>query len=898
MNDGIKEFMIERGWTTAAEIPISPQNARFGTLDPAVVGDLTVRYAARQFKHGLYQHQVEAITSAARGGNVCLATGTASGKTALFHAAAIRIIGAEHKSKVLCLYPMKALASEQETRWQNSLKTVFSDARVCRIDGSVPMKQRDNLLRSSHIAVMTPDVVHAWLLPKCGSPVVRQFLSRLKLVVVDEAHAYTGVFGSNSAFLFRRLRHICSILGTTPQFVAASATISNPFDHLQRLTGRPFTIVDEASNGSARQPVQITLARPPEDADAMSTLTELLAQVALDDHSRFIAFLDSRKQVELVASIMARHHDEALESEQTELSEPAIDATMDADSSEPDDEVPPIESSLRYLNGLSVLPYRAGYEEVDRHHIQARLSAGTLRGVVSTSALELGIDVAGLDTAVLLGVPASSTSLKQRIGRIGRHKPGHVLIVHSGSVLDDAVFAAPERLLSRPPAESALYLENPRIQYIHALCLARLGGEHDQASSAVPTSVEASIKSEVEWPSGFLTLAQLERSGQVPGDLQAMKEEAGDFPHYVYPLRDVEAQFKAVMKRGPEEIPFGSLSYSQCLREAYPGAIYRYATRPFRVYSVGVRSREVRMRPDKAYVTKPTMLPTLVFPNLRGGNVFRAVSCAELMSLECNLQVREWVGGFTERRGATETTFTYPLHGSGSPVQFDQSAFFRNYFTTGVVLLHPAMSKEGVNREALHKLLLESLLLYVPFERTDIRSASDKLRIDWGESKTGQRFACIYDSTYGSLRLSGRLLDHHVLEAALQAGVDLAVQGELDAVTIETMQLLASAPKSGIVEIDVSRLADGGVDGRDTDDEVRVILEGSSGLLLLENNQEFWVEKIYWHPRENCLYYRGRPRWLRAEVNQMVVPVNRVAEIPGESKMGYYSPASGDIRSE
>lgn len=133
-----------------------------------------------------------------------------------------------------------------------------------------------------------------------------------------------------------------------------------------------------------------------------------------------------------------------------------------------------------------VMPYRSGYEENDREAIQERLSSGELAGVISTSALELGLDLPGINTVVLVGVPQSSTSLRQRIGRVGRRGPGRVIVIDSGGIGDSVAFRQPERLLDRAPAQSSLYLENRRIQYIHALCFAAPGGEYDMLIGAQP----------------------------------------------------------------------------------------------------------------------------------------------------------------------------------------------------------------------------------------------------------------------------------------------------------------------------------------------------------------------------------------------------------------------------
>jgi len=201
-----------------------------------------------------------------------------------------------------------------------------------------------------------------------------------------------------------------------------------------------------------------------------------------------------------------------------------------AGAEEPDDDesdvAHPVDDSV--LARLSVLPYRSGYEARDRTEIQTRLARGQLDGVISTSALELGMDIPHLDAVVLLGVPLSSTSLQQRIGRVGRRKPGRVLILHSGSASDEVLFEQPGEVLRRPLSSSTLYLENPNIQCIHALCLARAGGEHDALLTALGEGTDQEIRSAVAWPDGFLDIAGKERSGTLPVHLQSLRAQAGD----------------------------------------------------------------------------------------------------------------------------------------------------------------------------------------------------------------------------------------------------------------------------------------------------------------------------------------------------------------------------------
>lgn len=834
---------------------------------------------AKAHPAGLYLHQAEAINRFASGENVCLATGTASGKTTLFHGAAVEVFAQDPGAKVVCLYPLKALANEQEVRWRDAMPLAISNCRVGRISGDVPVKTRAQILRQSQVVVMTPDVMHAWLLPNADNKSVQSFLRQLRLIIVDEAHSYTGVFGSNASFLFRRLRHLCDILGGEPRFVAASATIASPQSHLHLLTGLEFTVVDETYNGAHRHPTTLTLLNPPIGEDLLSTLAKLFQRIADESGRRLIAFVDSRKQVELLTSISIRgQHDE---SEGEELDESEEPASYKA-----------VEDSLSFLKRLSILPYRSGYEEEDRRLIQSRLSDGSLKGVISTSALELGIDIPSLDTAVLVGVPASSTSLRQRIGRVGRHKPGEVFVVNTGSIYDEAVFAEPETLLTRPPAEGALYLNNQRIQYIHALCLARLGGEHDKVAGQI--SDDFSFESRVEFPPGFRELCEMERTGQVPVELQAMKHESGDNPNHAFPLRDVESSFKMIFKNGPEEYSLGSLTYSQCLREAYPGAVYRYVTRAYRVYQVNLRSKEVRVRKERGYITKPSTLPTLVFPNLSPGNIFQQIQLGALTAVECNLQVREWLNGFSERRGNTEFMVSYPHINARASFSYPHSSFFRNYFTSGLVFFHPVICQEGVNRDLLASLLFEAFLLAVPFERNDVNKAVDKLRAKWDVIEKDTRFLSVYDSTYGSLHLSGKFLEPAVLREALHHLVDLANQQEIDVATkCAALAIGCESDKELISPGQCDYVPTGSDESR-----VRVVVPGSQGLHLTHGNEPFYIQRVYWNPKENGLFYKGRLESMLNPDDSLLTPVQRVQAIPGDSQMGWYDLETGDLQPE
>lgn len=195
-----------------------------------------------RFANGLYSHQAAAISAALQGDNVCLATSTASGKSLVFQAVACHFALSNPKALTIAIYPARALVQDQLGKW-NAMAASFG-VRVGQIDGSVKLKERQDILDSSAIVVMTPDVVHSWLLRMAAENLAN--LQRLRLVVIDEAHVYNGVFGTNAAYLFRRL----AVLAAPHQVIASTATIGEPNTFLKQLTGRSFTLFTKADEGS------------------------------------------------------------------------------------------------------------------------------------------------------------------------------------------------------------------------------------------------------------------------------------------------------------------------------------------------------------------------------------------------------------------------------------------------------------------------------------------------------------------------------------------------------------------------------------------------------------------------------------------------------------------------
>jgi DEAD/DEAH box helicase domain-containing protein len=863
-------YFADNGW---AEVHRTTLPGREKTTYP--VEGLPVSPPSRAYLKsavsGIYLHQKTAIEKFLAAQNVCLTTGTASGKSLPYYVAALEVLHRSPESRVLVIYPLKALGREQEDRWKRAIRASGLNVSVGRIDGQVHVSARPDIVRRCRVLIMTPDIIHAWVLSGAGNRFIVDLLRQTRLIVVDEVHNYSGVFGSNAALLFRRVHHLMNLLGNSPRYLCASATISDPEHHLRKLLGVSFELVGSEFDTSPKYGADLRLVAPPRKSDLLSEVSRFLQFLARKTKTRFLAFVDSRKQAEQIASIVAR--------------------TIGQEDDDEDEQ-----TASQGLEHLNVLPFRAGYEERDRDLIQDRLNSGTLRGVVSTSALELGIDIPHLDSAVLIGVPSSLTSFFQRIGRIGRHKPGQVFVVNTGSIYDEAVFREPESLLKRPLAESALYLENVRLQYIHALCLARHEGEHDQVAQYIKGHEKGQFTTKVEWPEGFVELCEKERRGEIPIDLQAMKSESGDDPNHVYPLRDVESQYKVELHQGPNKEMLGSLSHSQLMREAYPGAVYYYATRPLRVYRIWQQSKLVVVRQEKRYTTKPNKLPTLVFPNFSEGNVYGAKQFGDLVVVECNLQVRETVTGYKERRGNSELITNYPTDFAQAGIAFDLPRFTRNFFTTGVLLTHPALSRQNVKAEGLAPLVYEAFVMAVPFERQDINFAADKHRSAKGPITEGTQFLALYDQTYGSLHLTGRLMEDDVLRLVLSTCLELAENNEeihRAGETLTALREIAACVDGPGVALGV--FGGGAGVAQPSGTRVQVILPGSKGLSVHRNNEDFEVKKIQFHPSVHGLAYRGN--FLSTKDSEVLefLPISDLIPVPGESELGWYDYDLGEI---
>jgi DEAD/DEAH box helicase domain-containing protein len=297
----------------------------------------------------------------------------------------------ERHARVVAFYPVRALIQDQLEKWKSMLDPLgFS---VGFIDGSVDTKQRADILLHHRVVLMTPDVAHAWFMSSLADERVALVRKNLGLLVLDEAHVYDGVFGTNMAFFLRRLQAVCK----PARLICSTATLGQPNDFIFQLTGRETVEIGQQQECSDIPKKTVSVSRI-DGRRGFEVSAQLLKTLAQQYSGRFLAFADSRKMVELMTAAAHR-----------------IDRNADVQTDETLEE-------LADETANQLVPYRAGYESEDRLRIQQALSSGQLRGVVSTSALELGLDIGEVSLVVLLTTPPSMEAFWQRISvSIGVH---------------------------------------------------------------------------------------------------------------------------------------------------------------------------------------------------------------------------------------------------------------------------------------------------------------------------------------------------------------------------------------------------------------------------------------------------------------------------------------------
>ena len=404
------------------------------SLDPRLLPVLEKRGV-----HQLYRHQAHAIREVLAGRDVVVVTPTASGKTMCYNLPVLSAILQNDDARALYLFPTKALSADQVSELYELIEAMGVDIKTYTYDGDTPGAARKAVRQAGHIVVTNPDMLHSGILPHHTKWV--KLFENLRYIVIDEIHTYRGVFGSNLANVLRRLLRLCDFYGSHPQFILCSATIANPKELAETLTGREVSLVDD--NGAPMGVRHFVFYNPPVVNRQLGIRkgvlqeTRRIAGLLLQNGIQAITFARSRLAVEVLTKYLK-------------------DMVRD-----------PLGNAGR------VRGYRGGYLPTERREIERGLRAGRVDAVVSTNALELGIDIGQLDACILCGYPGTIASTWQQAGRAGRRQGESLLIVvANSSPLDQYIINHPEYFFGQSPEQALVNPDNLYILLNHVKCAA------------------------------------------------------------------------------------------------------------------------------------------------------------------------------------------------------------------------------------------------------------------------------------------------------------------------------------------------------------------------------------------------------------------------------------------
>ncbi len=610
----------------------------------------------------LYSHQARAYDAVMSGRDAMVVTGTNSGKTLCYALPTLQHCLTEPACRALMLFPTKALAQDQLGKLQALVPG--GEVRAGVYDGDTPIAQRGPIRRTAHVILSNPDMLHVGILP--GHENWAKFLKSLKLIVLDELHAYRGVFGSHVAGVMRRLLRLCEWHGARPAIVACSATIGNPLELFGKLTGRvPELIVEDGAPKGKRSiafynpPIDDTGSRHSSNMSAAG-ITANLVERGL----RVLAFCRARVTAELVL----RYTRERL-----------------AASGE--------------VAAGKVESYRAGYTPKERREIEQALFRGDILALACTNAMELGVDVGGLDAVVLNGYPGTVASFWQQAGRAGRGtRDGLVLYVAQDDPLDQFFMREPEMLLEATHEPVSINPENRTILEQQLRCAAY---ERPIAASELPAFGECALE----------LIEQMERSGELE-----LRSGRFFYPSYEAPaprinIRGVGSEAFTLIANGQL---LGTMERWRALQFAHQGAVYLHRGASYVVRSLDLEAGEVHLAEESVPYYTQAVVQSVIEPLV----TLRQGGWGAYSGVLGSIRVTESVIGFRRKSLDGETIL------SVEPLDLPPLT----YETVGIRLSLPEIDVEEAAREvaAVHG-VEHALAAVAPFfagcDRGDLGSA-------------------------------------------------------------------------------------------------------------------------------------------------------------------------------
>jgi DEAD/DEAH box helicase domain-containing protein len=539
------------------------------TLDPRLISALWDQGVTR-----LYAHQVEALHALAAGHDVVVATPTASGKSLCYHLPVFHALLSDPEARALYLFPTKALARDQVESARSLVGGVRAEIGVAVFDGDTPPDHRRAAKTRARIVATNPDMLHAGILPHHSG--WASFFAGLRYVVLDELHIYRGLFGAGVANVIRRLRRVAAFYGADPRFVATSATIANPGELAARVLGSSrVKVVDQS--GAPTGPRTFVVYNPPVIDSALGLRksylkeTQRLAKDLVSAGVSTLVFARSRRAVEILVRYL---RDDAADGD-------------DADE--------------------SIRGYRGGYLPDRRREVERRLREGETSCVVATSALELGIDVGGLDAVILAGWPGSRAAAWQRAGRAGRRgAPSLVVWVACSEPLDQYVAADPEYLFGEPPEHGRTDPDNLAVLVPHLKCAA-FELPFARGDTFGPLSADETRE----------VLGYLARHGLLFEDTAGFHWIADAYPAQSVPLRGIADENFTVVDLVSGEV-LAEVDYRDAARQLHPhaiypleGALYQVERLDFSAHKAFVRAVDVDYTTEAMTYTRIRVLDAL-----------------------------------------------------------------------------------------------------------------------------------------------------------------------------------------------------------------------------------------------------------------------------------------------
>jgi len=533
-------------------IPPHPERR---VIDASHLGPRVARIMEAAGIEGLWSHQEEGIRHLQEGRNVVVATPTSSGKTMVYNAAVLDDLMQHPSGCAIYIFPLKALEQDQLDELRTVLGNLSCGLTAEIYDGDTKPHLREKIRKHPpNILITTPDMLHSGLL--AFHEAWEDVLKNLRWLVVDELHTYNGIFGSHVLHLFRRLNRLCGSYDSVPRFVTCSATIGNPQQLAERLFGQPFVAITDSGAPSATRHFLFV-----DPVDSPNTVASRLLQAGVMRQLRTIVFTRARTITELVFRWATQHRDD-----------------------------------LR----RKISSYRAGYLPEERRQIESQLISGDLLGVVTTSALELGIDIGGLDICVLVGYPGSIVNTWQRAGRVGRRgRESLVILLASRDALDQYFMKHPEQFFGRDIEDAVADPSNHYILEQHLPCAAR----------ELPLSLAESGYAEI--PGYRDALDTLTERGELlqraDGDAWFASRKQ---PHRLVNMRAIGDSWSIVTRGKPESggkrYTIGTVSGGQIYSECYEGAIYLHRGKQYLIGERNPVKRQIEATVvDVPYYTRP-----------------------------------------------------------------------------------------------------------------------------------------------------------------------------------------------------------------------------------------------------------------------------------------------------